>query len=81
MPWIKSPVHPVVQSSSSDSFERTELSNRGSSTPIFKEHHEADSIELFYDLFFVANLATFTANHKIENNQGKFLPLLDNNRL
>jgi low temperature requirement protein LtrA len=35
--------------------------------PIFKEHHEASSIQLFYDLFFVANLCTFTANHEIED--------------
>ncbi|KAL9111309.1 MAG: hypothetical protein Q9227_004186 [Pyrenula ochraceoflavens] len=33
--------------------------------PKFKRHHEASSIELFYDLFFVANLATFTSNSEI----------------
>lgn len=37
--------------------------------PIFKKHHEASSIELFYDLFFVANLTTFTGNHEIEDKQ------------
>lgn len=26
---------------------------------IYKSHHEASSIELFYDLFFVANLGTW----------------------
>ncbi|KAH5578404.1 hypothetical protein HBI24_163160 [Parastagonospora nodorum] len=31
---------------------------------IYKRHHEASSIELFYDLFFVANLAYFTAMHQ-----------------
>lgn len=36
-------------------------------TPHFKKHHEASSIELFYDLFFVANLATFTSNADIED--------------
>jgi hypothetical protein len=77
MPWIKSPLHPVVQRSSLATSDRTERSNRGSDTLIFREHHEADSIELFYDLFFVANLATFTANHDIENPQGKFVPVLD----
>lgn len=35
--------------------------------PHFRAHHEASSIELFYDLFFVANLATFTTNHPIDN--------------
>lgn len=33
--------------------------------PPFKHHHESSTVELFYDLFFVANLATFTANHEI----------------
>jgi hypothetical protein len=28
---------------------------------VFHQRHEADTIELFFDLFFVANLATFTA--------------------
>jgi hypothetical protein len=30
-------------------------------TIVFHQRHEADTIELFFDLFFVANLATFTA--------------------
>ena len=33
--------------------------------PPFKHHHESSTVELFYDLFFVANLATFTVNHEI----------------
>ncbi|KAJ4368889.1 hypothetical protein N0V83_005971 [Neocucurbitaria cava] len=32
---------------------------------VFAQRHEANSIELFFDLFFVANLATFTAYHSI----------------
>lgn len=31
---------------------------------IYKRHHEAHTIELLYDLFFVANLAYFTAVHQ-----------------
>ncbi|EON64006.1 hypothetical protein W97_03236 [Coniosporium apollinis CBS 100218] len=31
----------------------------------FHLRHEANSVELFFDLFFVANLATFTAYHAI----------------
>ena len=34
-------------------------------TIVFHQRHEADTIELFFDLFFVANLATFTAYHSI----------------
>jgi len=34
---------------------------------VFQQRHEANSVELFFDLFFVANLATFTAYHSITN--------------
>lgn len=36
-------------------------------TPAFREKEEASSIELFYDLFFVANLTSFTYNHPIDD--------------
>lgn len=45
-----------------------------SDVPVFKKHHESSTIELFYDLFFVANLSTFTANHEI-NSADCTLPL------
>jgi hypothetical protein len=35
--------------------------------PVFKEHDEASTIQLFYDLFFVANLCACTNNHPIED--------------
>jgi hypothetical protein len=35
--------------------------------PIFQKHDEASSIQLFYDLFFVANLSSCTLNHKIDS--------------
>lgn len=38
--------------------------------PIFRETEEASSIELFYDLFFVANLSSFTGLHKIDDAAG-----------
>ena len=34
-------------------------------TPEFKRYEDATNIELFYDLFFVANLTTFTDVHEI----------------
>lgn len=41
------------------------ISTTSSGNPIiYKSHHEASTIELFYDLFFVANLAYFTAMHQ-----------------
>lgn len=32
---------------------------------VFSQRHEASVLELFFDLFFVANLATFTTYHAI----------------
>ncbi|KAL8902034.1 MAG: hypothetical protein Q9207_004914 [Kuettlingeria erythrocarpa] len=37
--------------------------------PAFCEREEARSIELFYDLFFVANLTSFTSVHPIDDKQ------------
>lgn len=37
--------------------------------PPFKHHRESSTIELFYDLFFVANLSSFTSNHEITNTE------------
>lgn len=34
---------------------------------IFRKQHEASTLELFFDLFFVANLAIFTTNHQHES--------------
>ena len=45
--------------------------------PIFKTHHESSTIELFYDLFFVANLSTFTANHEVVNGASMLSPRLE----
>lgn len=36
-------------------------------TPAFREKEEASSIELFFDLFFVANLTSFTNVHAIDD--------------
>ena len=82
VPWISSPVEKdrykavggdgtpedstVCLNESGLAIEMTRRSSQND-FPRFKKHHEASSIELFYDLFFVANLATFTANHEIED--------------
>ncbi|KAH6616159.1 bacterial low temperature requirement A protein-domain-containing protein [Chaetomium sp. MPI-SDFR-AT-0129] len=39
---------------------------------VFAPRHEASTLELFFDLFFVANLATFTAYHYINNHSTLF---------
>lgn len=40
-------------------------------SPVLKRAHEASTIQLFYDLFFVANLTTFTAAHEIDDKESK----------
>lgn len=45
---------------------QTCLSSRAE-PPVFREHSEPTSIQLFYDLFFVANLTACTANHDIND--------------
>jgi len=38
-----------------------------SGLPQFVRHDESTTIELFYDLFFVANLTTFTSVHEVNS--------------
>jgi low temperature requirement protein LtrA len=36
---------------------------------VFSQRHEANNVELFFDLFFAANLATFTTYHSITDSK------------
>lgn len=51
-------------------FVENPLSGADEEEAVFCQRHEASSIELFFDLFFVANLATFTAYHSINDRKG-----------
>ena len=42
-------------------------STRSTHVVFFKPRHESTAIELFYDLFFVANLTVFTENSEISS--------------
>lgn len=79
-PWIASPLEKVRDDSDTDNNHLTEATESKHASlfsrvlpfhhghlkqPRWRHHHESSTIELFYDLFFVANLATFTANHEI----------------
>jgi hypothetical protein len=79
-PWIASPLakptpeHPAgIEKTQTtervvefdESHQDLHPSHSGPDEPVFREHHESSTVELFFDLFFVANLATFTANHEI----------------
>lgn len=39
---------------------------------MFRKQAEASPLELFFDLFFVANLAVFTYNHECNSEDGRF---------
>ena len=53
------------------SITTSHLSNGARPHPVFKRHSESTPSELFYDLFFVANLTTFTNAHEINDHQSK----------
>jgi len=53
LPWIVNPLKGL----------------KGKEFKSFHVRHEASMIELFFDLFFVANLATFTAYHDITTSE------------
>ena len=39
--------------------------------PVLHHNHESSAIQLFFDLFFVANLTAFTSSHEINNSRGE----------
>lgn len=51
LPWIMSPLEGL----------------QGREFKAFHVRHEASLVELFFDLFFIANLTTFIAVHEITN--------------
>ncbi|KAL8814075.1 MAG: hypothetical protein Q9223_006675 [Gallowayella weberi] len=51
------------------SYLQVSVEGGDSGTPTFRSREEASSIELFYDLFFVANLTSFTNIHPIDDQQ------------
>lgn len=48
----------------------TPIDQKDGNPPHLYRHSDATPIELFFDLFFVANLSTFTATHEINNVEG-----------
>ena len=79
-PWFVSPVkipcgsctrkgtrdsQSTVCENFSEPSKLTCANNNFQALPVFKSHHEPSNIQLFYDLFFVANLSACTSNHPI----------------
>ena len=54
-----------------DSLDEKQSSMAEDGEPPLHRHHEAPVIQLFYDLFFVANLTTFTGVHEVNDKQSK----------
>jgi hypothetical protein len=81
IPWLRSPANnrqrrtqtdgsqsklPPLQSRIVDGNEE-DFQGTEAGIPTFRKHHEASSLELYYDLYFIANLTVFVAHHDIEN--------------
>ena len=81
LPLFESPLEEVSEHHNhrheSDSGASSTLGTEGTTTeadqPKFRESEEASSIELFYDLFFVANLTSFTGVHNIDEPAGMLI--------
>ena len=65
----------VPRKSSTTSDEEGILQESGPDDPLFGYHEESSNIQLYYDLFFVANLMSFTSRHEVNDVGSKlFLP-------
>ena len=56
---------------SGSSTHSTEKRERLPDEPVLKRPHEAPTIQLFFDLYFVANLTTFSGQHEIHDTGGE----------
>lgn len=87
LPLIASPLHRDddcgTAGNCSDQFTveksqpRVSIHERDEGTPAFREREEASSIELFFNLFFVANLTSFTNVHPIDDRESMYLLAYD----
>lgn len=66
--------HTYTQPAESKALVHDDVSSadRDDDVPVFRPKEEASTIELFYDLFFVANLTSFTNVHPIADSKCMF---------
>lgn len=91
LPFLASPVDPealkwatkksrdkasIGGSTSVRQFEAEQQTESSLARRIFRKQHEASSLELFFDLFFVANLAVFTTRSAHMDAQCEYATLL-----
>lgn len=75
LPWFQSPILEDEREEHLATNGATEISpavhrssrNRIDAVPKFRHYSDSNTIELLYDLFFVANLSNFTALHGVED--------------
>ncbi|KAJ8117575.1 hypothetical protein ONZ43_g4180 [Nemania bipapillata] len=76
LPWFGNPVIQENETQSSTDpgeLEGLQGQHRGqrynfNALPRFKKHHGSSNLEVFYDLWFVANLGIFTTGHTVNDN-------------
>ena len=68
---LKAAQHAVVERHGSETSSEKDHESVDPEEPVLKRAHEASTIQLFYDLFFVANLTTFTQVHEIDDVNSK----------
>ena len=79
LPWFGTPVgeeddHEKSSGhGASDDGHSSIISHVPEGEPKLIQHHEASAIQLFYDLFFVANLCTFTGVHEVNDGASKYI--------
>ena len=66
-PFSNQPIHDKSNSYVQETHNNGQLDLPPSGLPQFVRHEESTTIELFYDLFFVANLTTFTSVHEVNS--------------
>ncbi|KAH7379975.1 bacterial low temperature requirement A protein-domain-containing protein [Cadophora sp. MPI-SDFR-AT-0126] len=70
LPIFKSPLEAITPYSSTDKVEPGEINreiDEFMNEPVFKHYEESTNLQLFFDLFFVANLASFNDKHEVNS--------------
>ena len=82
LPWFGTPVEGEEDHEksgghgTSDDGHSSIMSNIPEGEPNLVRHREASAIQLFYDLFFVANLCTFTGVHEVNDGASKYIHIM-----
>jgi len=70
LPVFKSPLEAITPYSSAGTVEPGDINreiDEFMNEPVFKHYEESTNLQLFFDLFFVANLASFNDKQEINS--------------